>query len=119
MIHLASPWDMKMKEEEIVNKALTGTNAVLSSCLENGVKKLVVTSSTVTIVPCHAPKKHYNESDTVNHELKKNSAYTKSKILAENAVFKFAEELSEESELQILTINPSFVVGKTCGIHSL
>ena len=111
MIHVASPFDMKMGEKEIIRKAVDGTNSILNSCLANRVKKLVITSSTAAIVPVHIPKLCYDESDFVDPDFELNSPYTKSKILASNLVFNFSESLPEDSGLDIVMISPSLIVG--------
>ena len=49
VVHTASPFDFKMKEEKIINVARDGSLAVMNACTQAGVKRCVVTSSVAAI----------------------------------------------------------------------
>ena len=111
MIHVASPCQAKGSEEEIIKPALAGTEAVLKACRDFELKKCIFTSSTIAISGADNIKPVYNESDWGNEKSKLSNTYAKSKIMAEKMIWKFKEELPKESKLELVSINPGFIVG--------
>lgn len=121
--HVASPFPLNIpsNEDEIIKPAVEGTLAVLKAASnDGGVKRVVLTSSLAAL---HDVKifngktgeeqlnKMYNEEDWVDPD--KVEPYSKSKILAEKAAWKFIEELpqGDKPKLELAVINPSYVLG--------
>ena len=89
VVHTASPFPLKppKSEMDLINPAVNGTLAVMEACLENKIKRVVITSSIAAIMygkPENRPEKNtYTEehwSDPIGDHI---SAYCKSKTLAE------------------------------------
>lgn len=121
--HVASPFPLNIpsNEDEIIKPAVEGTLAVLKAAANDGnVKRVVLTSSLAAL---HDVKtfngktgeeqlnKVYNEEDWVDPD--KVEPYSKSKILAEKAAWKFIDELpqGDKPKLELAVINPSYVLG--------
>lgn len=117
VVHTASPFHMnKVKnEDEFVKPALEGTNAVLKACATHKVKKLVLTSSVVSVAYLDAkdmPEKFTEENwSDVNKKNPPITAYAKSKTLAEKAAWDFQQTLPEEDRFDIVTICPGAIIG--------
>jgi len=92
-------------ERDLVKPAVEGTENVIKECLQNKeIKRVVVTSSMISIC---GPKENgytYTEDDW-NDPQQFNYAY--SKVHAE----KKAWELVKGTELELLVVNPAFVLG--------
>ncbi len=113
VVHTASPFpgDEPKDEQIIIKPAVEGTLAVMRAAHYNKVKRVVITSSSVAIMmhlPAHS-KELYNESDW--SDLKACNAYYKSKTLAEKAAWDFLEALPEHEKFELVTINPSLILG--------
>lgn len=52
VVHTASPFPLAAPkhEDDIIKPAVEGTRAVMRACLEHGIKRIVLTSSTVSIM---------------------------------------------------------------------
>lgn len=119
--HVASPFplDIPSNPDTIIKPAVEGTLAVLKAAsTDGGVKRVVLTSSLAAIHDVKTfdgkqdPEKRYNEDDWVDPD--KVEPYSRSKILAEKAAYKFIEELPQEEgkrKLELVVINPSYVLG--------
>lgn len=119
--HVASPFPAEIPSDpdSIIKPAVDGTLNVLKAASDDGnVKRIVLTSSLAAIHDVKTmdassdTEKIYNEDDWVDPE--KVEAYSKSKILAEKAAFKFVEELTQvdgKKKLEIVAINPCYVLG--------
>lgn len=96
VVHTASPLPIKPPEDEniVIKPAVDGTLAVLRACHKHNVKKVVVTSSTVTITMklSENQKDMYTESDWSDIEACY-TAYDKSKLLAEKAAWEYHSSL--------------------------
>lgn len=132
--HVASPFHFHVKDPytDLINPALHGTKAILSSAHKYGknVKHVVVTSSVAAV---YGPQKSghvYTEADWNDDAVeqmeamkKKGSfegfnvgtAYRASKNAAERASWAFVE--SEKPQFGLSTVNPSFVFGPV--IHKI
>lgn len=119
--HVASPFplDIPSDPDTIIKPAVDGTLAVLKAAAADGnVKRVVLTSSLAAIHDVKTldakadPNKLYNEDDWVDPD--QVEAYSKSKILAEKAAYKFIEDLEQvdgKKKLELAVINPSYVLG--------
>ncbi|KAJ4961080.1 hypothetical protein NE237_020990 [Protea cynaroides] len=114
VFHTASPvfvaYDDNIKET-LIDPAIKGTLNVLKSCSKaSTVKRVVLTSSCSAIRYLNdVPQIHLNESHWSDPEYCKryNLWYAYAKTLAE----KEAWELAKESGIDLVVVNPSFVVG--------
>ncbi|RPD55635.1 NAD(P)-binding protein [Lentinus tigrinus ALCF2SS1-7] len=121
VIHAASPLVGKAAPVEQIQSAVEGTLNVLRQAVAAGVYKVVVTSSWATLLDpdnkdvftgVTFTEKSYGKADRedlINGNHHPLYTYLGSKILAEEADWKFAEE---HPELDLATINPPFLYGK-------
>jgi dihydroflavonol-4-reductase len=111
--HIASPVlnHAPKDEEEIIGPARDGTLRVLRAAERSGVARVVQTSSTAAITYGTArPNRDYTEEDWTNPAHPDNSAYTRSKAIAERAAWDALRR--GKSQLEWVAINPSVVLGK-------
>ena len=113
VVHTASPLPIKMPtdENELIKPAVEGTLAVLRAAHKHKVKRVVWTSSGLTI-SMRRPENQkplYNESDWSDVDIL--APYEKSKTLAEQAAWKFIQELPEGEKVELVTIIPGLVQG--------
>ena len=95
--------------------------AVCRACHAHKVRRLVITSSIAAVMeqrPENRPliwtEEHWSDPEyqlTTSH-------YFLSKTLAEQAAWNFLKELPENEKFEIVTINPSLVVGKPLHTHA-
>lgn len=78
-----------------------GTRLLLEKCRQHGIKRIVYTSTQNVIG--YDPRKPSNE-DTPFKEYRRSSHYTKSKYLAEQAVWEF---IGKHSSPEVVILNPS------------
>lgn len=113
LIHVASPVPLETPKDEndIIEPARQGALRALKAAAAAGVKRVVLTSSVAAIMYGHGQdKKSFTEADWSNPaDSKDNSAYTKSKTLAEQAAWEFMAQ--DESGLELAVINPGLVLG--------
>lgn len=121
VVHTASPFVMGVKAEDedtMVKPAVEGTRAVLRACKAAGtVKRVVVTSSCASIFAMDPKDKP--SDDTYDETMWSNPdrpggllPYTKSKTLAERAVWDFVNK-DEPGCFEAVTIHPTFIMGPT------
>eukprot|EP00891_Asterochloris_glomerata_P002904 jgi/Astpho2/2904/Aster-01053 len=116
VLHTASPFVIHsdQPQEELVDVAVNGTHNVLSSVVKNkeSIRRVLVTSSFAAIrsgknpVPAKGGSL-YTEEDWNNSSTLEDEPYMLSKTLAE----KKAWEMAKENGLDMVTINPVFVLG--------
>lgn len=96
--------------------------SVLRAALEENVKRVVVTSSAITIIPYEQEAKTYSEKDWIDAEsvLKSSfSGYQKSKILAERAAWNFYEENKKKGKcFELATVLPTLTMGPVLSAQS-
>ncbi len=117
VFHTASPFlinGIKDPAKELVDPAKKGTQNVLTSVNKaESVRRVILTSSVVAIFGDHVEmegKESFSESDwnktsSVNHQ-----PYSYSKTLAEKEAWKM---MKEQDRWDMVTINPSFIMGPT------
>lgn len=116
VLHVASPFPSGQPEDEmdLIRPARQGTLRVLRAAREEGVKRVVVTSSVAAVAFGHAPREEpWTEEDWTNTEAEGIPAYIKSKTLAERAAWEFMEENPGEMEMSV--VNPVLVFGPVLG----
>ncbi len=114
--HVASPLPVKLPRDPdaLVPAAREGTLRVLRAAKAAGARRVVMTSSIATIAygVVSALPAVFTENDWSDPDVRSdNTAYTRSKILAERAAWAFAEEAG----LALSTIHPVAVVGPVMG----
>lgn len=116
VFHVASPFQFQVDDpqKDLIDPAVKGTLNVLESCKRAGVKRVILTSSTVAIVDGTEPinpekfkdkvftEKDWNEGSTLERD-----PYSLSKVLAEKAAWDFCEK----NGISLTTICPNFVMG--------
>ena len=113
VIHVASPMGQGEPKADLLRPAREGAIRVLKAARHAGVRRVVLTSSTVAAKP--SPKRGEdlsaatNESTWTDPEEKGLSAYARSKTLAERAAWEFAEQTT--GTLEMTTILPGMVLG--------
>ena len=113
VIHTASPFPIAQPKDEsvLIRPAVDGTLRVLRAAHEAGVRRMVLTSSTVAVVNCELPEGRdtFDEDDWSDPDHRSSTPYVKSKTLAERAAWEYVANAAPGVELT--SINPGFVVG--------
>ncbi|XP_054799922.1 cinnamoyl-CoA reductase CAD2 [Prosopis cineraria] len=115
VFHTASPFylDVKDPQAELLDPAVKGTLNVLKSCAKfPSVKRVVLTSSIAAVAYNRKPRTPevvvdetwFSDPDVCKAS---NLWYVVSKILAEDAAWKFVKE----NNIDMVTINPAMVIG--------
>ncbi len=114
VLHIASPAPAAPteNEDELIRPAREGTLRVLRAAEAAGVSRVVMTSSVAAVL--------YNEKGERGEPLDEDDwsnlwdsmrAYEKSKTLAERAAWDFVAALPGESPMELVAMNPSYVLG--------
>lgn len=113
VIHTASPIPIKVPEDEnlIIKPAVEGTLSVLRAAHKHKVKRVVITSSGLTVYTRKPEnqKELYNEEDWSDIEVC--GPYEKSKIMAERAAWDFLNSLPEAERFELTVIIPTLILG--------
>lgn len=119
VIHIASPvpGPHVRYEEEVINPAVSGIMFVLEAASKFKVKRVVMTSSICACsefktgeLPSLIDESYWSDMSSPNL-----SAYSKSKILSEEAAWNFVNTIPTKKDYhrpELVTILPGFVVGK-------
>lgn len=118
VFHTASPFSINVKnpQKELIEPAVKGTQNVLKTANETAsVKRVVLTSSCAAIytdaIDCqNAPNGILTEEVWNTTASLEYQPYSYSKTLAEKAAWEIAEQ---QNRWDLVTINPSFVMGPT------
>ncbi|MDH5608827.1 MAG: aldehyde reductase [Cyclobacteriaceae bacterium] len=110
--HIASPLPhvQPKNRDELIVPARDGALNVLRAARANGVKRVVMTSSIAAIGYGHKNKNRvFSEKDWTNPSDKKDvTPYSESKTRAEQKAWEFAKE---NQPFELVTVNPSYVLG--------
>jgi len=115
VLHIASPFprELPKREEDLIIPAKNGTLNVLKAAAKNGVKRVVLTSSSGAITygkPAGRESGTYSETDWTDVTNKKDSTpYFRSKTIAEKAAWDFIDQ--DDSGLELVTICPGAILG--------
>lgn len=116
ILHVASPFAIAnpKHEDEMIKPAVEGTLRALRAAREAGVKRLVLTSSVLSMMGSMKDGEFGPGSwtDTTSKEI---STYTKSKTLAERAAWDYMQRLPKEDTFEMVVVNPGAVVGPPLG----
>ena len=119
LMHTASPFPLiqPKDEDDLIRPAVEGALRALRAAQAAGVKRVVLTSSTVAVAesPLPAGQTQHDEDNWTDLNHPGLSAYAKSKTLAERAAWEFARD--EAPELALTVINPSLVLGPPLDAH--
>jgi dihydroflavonol-4-reductase len=112
VLHVASPFIMGEPKDpnDLIKPAVEGTERVLGFAKEGGVKRVVLTSSTVAI-SSDMESGICGPDDWADPE--KVGSYAKSKILAERAAWRFVDAQSSDNPMELVVINPGGIMGPT------
>lgn len=110
VVHTASPFPIVQPPPEeadrLIRPAVDGTRRVLEAAAAAGVRRAVVTSSTVAVLSS-ARDRVQTEDDWADDEGADASPYQRSKTLAERTAW----DIAAARGLALTTVNPGFVIG--------
>ena len=116
LMHTASPFPIAnpKQECEVIEPAVDGTLRAMRAAKNNGVKRVVLTSSTVAIM---GGRKEGTITPTqwTDLQAKNLSTYSKSKTLAEQAAWNFIKDHEVDKVPELVSINPGGVFGPAIG----
>ncbi len=115
VLHVASPYiNYEPKDENLyIKPAIEGTDRALKSAKKAGVKRIVITSSLVSMMGDANKSININHKSWTNVKAKNVSAYMKSKTLAEKSAWEFIKNQKNTSKMELVVINPGPVFGPT------
>lgn len=115
VLHIASPFVVKVPkdENELIKPAVEGTLRALKSAKKAGVKRLVLTSSTVAMSGGKEGLIKLNQDSWTDVNAKNVTAYFKSKTLAEQSAWEFINNQTGENKLELVVVNPGPIYGPT------
>ncbi len=116
LIHTASPFPMSQPKDpaDLVRPAVEGTLRALRAAYGAGIRRAVVTSSTVAVIN-EGKRGIQDESDWCDLTAPGTTAYATSKTMAERAAWEFVAK--EAPGLALTCINPGFVLGPPLDKH--
>ena len=112
VLHVASPFPPNQPKDpdELIVPAREGTLRVLRASLSAGVKRIVVTSSSVAIrLSEGVTARPLNEGDWTDPDSPGLTPYARSKTIAERAAWDLVRERGEEDRLSV--VNPGAIIG--------
>ncbi|MEL7118697.1 MAG: aldehyde reductase [Bacteroidota bacterium] len=115
VLHIASPFPRTLpkNDDELVIPAKKGTLSVLQAAAKNGVKRVVLTSSSGAVTYGKSPterSKLFTEEDwTDESNIKDSTPYFRSKTIAEKAAWDFIK--NDDSGMELTVICPSAILG--------
>ena len=119
LMHTASPFPLEQpkNEDDVIRPAVDGTLRALRAAQAAGINRVVMTSSSVAVMNKDLPagQDAYDESDWSDLNSPTSNPYVKSKTLAEQAAWDFAEK--DAPDMKLTVINPSFVLGPPLDAH--
>lgn len=116
VLHVASPFPTAIPkdEDELIAPAREGTLRVLRAARDEGIARVVMTSSLAAVGEGHpAQLEPFNETSWTDLDGKDVTAYAKSKTLAELAAWDFIQQ--EGNGLELAVVNPVSVFGPVFG----
>ena len=112
LVHVASPihFEEPKDENEVLGPAIEGTENAINACFKNNVKRIIVTSSCLTILDWN---KDHEADETQWREIDGTTPlYDRSKILAEKKAWEMVNDPPEGKKLELVTVLPALVLGK-------
>ena len=113
VLHVASPFiNIEPKDEnEYIRPAVDGTMRALKAAKKAGVKRVVLTSSMVSMLEDADKSINIDYNSWTNVKAKNVSAYAKSKTLAERSAWDFVKNQNNENPMELSVVNPGPVFG--------
>ena len=113
VLHVASPFVVKepKDENELIKPAVDGTLRALKAAKRAGVKRVVVTSSTVAMFGGAKKSIKVNKESWTDVNAKNVTAYLRSKTLAEKSAWEFINNQDTNDKLELIVINPGPIYG--------
>ena len=110
VIHCASPFPLSEPKhpDDVIVPAIKGVENALKAAHNSGVKRVVMTSSCAAIGYGHIENNRYLTADDWSDMSVSVGSYVRSKTLAEKQAWTLTKKYSE---LELVTINPSLVLG--------
>ena len=114
VIHVASPFILKepKDEQEYLRPAVEGTLRVMQFARDAGIKKVVVTSTYLTMAG-HMTSGSFGPGDFTPFDEPTINAYIRSKIAAEQALWDFVKR--QNAKMNVSTIHPGAILGPPLG----
>jgi len=113
LMHTASPFPLEQPkdEDELIRPAVDGALRALKAAHAQGVKRVILTSSTAAIMGSTLPAgdTSFDETNWTDPTDSDVAAYARSKTMAEQAAWDFVRDTA--SDIQLTTVNPGFVLG--------
>jgi nucleoside-diphosphate-sugar epimerase len=119
VIHAASPFPLHepKDENELIAPARDGTIQVLKTAQAEGVKRVVIVSSSSAILPGHeGENRTFDEKDWARLD-RPIGAYSKSKTLAERAAWEYITSAENTDGMELVSVNPGYVFGPFLDKH--
>jgi dihydroflavonol-4-reductase len=115
LLHVASPFiNVEPKDENIyIRPAVDGTMRALKAAKKAGVKRVVITSSMVSMLENADKSINIDSNSWTNVNAKNVSAYAKSKTLAEQRAWDFINNQKDPHPMELTVVNPGPVFGPT------
>jgi dihydroflavonol-4-reductase len=115
VLHVASPFVVKVPkdENELIQPAIGGTLRALKAAKKAGVKRVVLTSSTVAMHGGESGIIKINQDSWTNVDARNVTAYFKSKTLAEKSAWDFIKNQTGSTKLELVVVNPGPIYGPT------
>ena len=115
VMHVASPFiNIEPKDEnEYIRPAVDGTMRAIKSAKKAGIKRVVLTSSIVSMLEDADKSINIDSKSWTNINAKNVSAYAKSKTLAEKSAWDFVNAQNKDNQMELTVINPGPVFGPT------
>jgi len=115
LMHVASPFiNIEPKDEnEYIRPVVDGTIRALNAAKSAGIKRVVLTSSMVSMLENADKSINVDAESWTNVKAKNVSAYSKSKTLAERAAWEFISGQTDDKPMELSVVNPGPVFGPT------
>lgn len=116
VMHMASPFAIAnpKSEDEMIVPAVQGTLRALRAAKKAGVKRVVLTSSTLSMMGSMKTGR-YGPNNWTDVNAPNVSTYVKSKTLAERAAWDFIEAQTGNNVMELVSVNPGGVFGPPLG----
>ncbi len=112
LMHVASPLSEQNPKDEqtVIGPAVLGTLRAMQAAHKAGVKRVVVTSSTLAM-SAHMKTGKFGPADWTDLKSSRVNTYAKSKTMAEMAARDFLKDIDPSDPMELVTVHPSAVTG--------
>ncbi len=115
LVHTASPFPIAQPKDAdvLIRPAVEGTRRALTAAAAAGIRRVVMTSSTVAVLSGFRDSHVSTEDDWADADGPPPHPYARSKVMAEREAWAIAGR----EGLRLTTINPSFILGPPLDAH--